>query len=145
MGILSADRDGSWTTWFLVTTGPHPMGQVIEMAQLAMERWEVREELGAPAPAACSLPAHPCIHPCVAFLAVSTFSIIILNRSPATESTTAESTVQWVTVCSRGGHHSLIPRPFVILIRRPCPRQRGLTCVTPSLPAFPFSVLRMAL
>ena len=79
MGILSADRDGSWTTWFLVTTGPHPMGQVIEMAQLAMERWEVREELGAPAPAACSLPAHPCIHPCVAFLAVSTFSIIILN------------------------------------------------------------------
>lgn len=77
MGILSADRVGSWTNWFLVTTRPHPRGQVIKMAQIEMERWEVREELGPPASAACSVPSHPCIHPRVLSLAVSTFSVIL--------------------------------------------------------------------
>ena len=46
-------------------------------------------------------------------------------RSPATEFTTAESTVQWVAVSTRGGHHSLIPRHIVTLIRRPTSPSAG--------------------
>ena len=109
------------------TTGPLPRVQVIETAQIEMERWEVREELGAPA---SSLPSYPLYSPPCSFL--SCFYCFfhcyfkLSCRSPATEFTAAESIVQWVAVRPRGGHRSLIPGPFVTPIRRPVPRQWGL-------------------